>query len=249
MRVKKPLIKNLSSRGSFLISTALFVMAASMFGVLLIQMYRLFDYNKDLQVTQVRLEAVQEALETYYRRNGNRYPCPADPTEPLDTPRFGREASANCAFGLPDGTQRVPGRAGRFVRIGALPVRDLGLSDAYTVDKWGHKLIYAVTENYATATPPASNSDEGAIKIEDAVGNDATSQPENVIYTVLTHGPDKRGAYTLSGQQPIPCPAAGLAAENCDGNDATFVNTTRKNYDFNVGANTYTYTALYRAAM
>ena len=95
------------------------------------------------------------------------------------------------------------------------------------VDEWGSRFIYAVSDYYMDdnngATPkPDFAADRGAITMIDMAGTDMTPMtPGGVIYTVISLGPDVRGAVSLAGVEKQACPPSGPSAENCDNDTAT----------------------------
>ena len=116
----------------------------------------------------------------------------------------------------------VPAAPGT-VRIGAIPVRDLGLSNSYAINPWGYRYTYAVTESLAW-NKANYNLSNGLIDVVD--GNDATvlrsgmavPAPGIAEYVVVDHGTDGAGAYTGdAGVLHVPCPAVGMEMDNCNG--------------------------------
>lgn len=249
-RKHKTTVKN-SIRGIGLIEVALFVVAFGMLQIGAIKFYHFYMNNEHTQTTAENLTQAQDALNSYFQRNRH-FPCPAPQTAALDTQRYGKEATAGCAAGAPaDGTTQVAGRNGNMVRIGALPVRELGLADNADVDGWGNRLVYAVTEAYAK--PVAMTAmDQGAITIQDSQGHDVTSAAGIVIFTVMAPGPNEIGAYRSNGKVAMNCNTSGpgggtneMTWTNCHNPNATFRSTTLKKYD--MGTQSFTNSLAFRA--
>jgi prepilin-type N-terminal cleavage/methylation domain-containing protein len=175
-----------------------------------------------------RVAEAKKALADYFSVNG-RLPCPASRTDLPNTTNFGVEV--NCAAGgaAPAGTARVNG-GGNFtgaaysagvMRIGALPVRSLGLRDSAMADEYGDRILYAMSEQFANpALIPAA---KGEITLLDAGGNAiATAGAANgAVFLVVSHGPDGKGAYRmLTGAVKAACSGGALDTENCDDNNS-----------------------------
>lgn len=198
-----------------------------------VQLYEIWQVRDNASGTDRKLARIQEGLEQFLVENG-RYPCPAPLDAPLDTPEFGVEVSDNCgAAGDVPGTFRAPGRDGRMVRTGAVPVRTLGVADSLSFDAYKKRFVYAVTEEYAGPDIEV-DANNGAIAIVDGNDNNATATPGNIVQVVYSMGSDDNGAYTVSGALLQPCDSGGLSGENCDfDTDATFRNTITKSRNYN----------------
>src|SRR5690606_8563990 len=103
----------------------------------------------------------------------------------------------------------------------AVPVRTLDLPVSAMVDGWGKRFFYAVTEK--AATPGGFKNEIGGIYVRDVDGNEMTSTPGNVLYTIVSTGRDGKGGYTMQGVQGGGCTPGDADSENCD-SDAVFIN-------------------------
>lgn len=186
----------------------------------------------NLYVTRERLETIDQALQEYLSLNG-RYPCPASLSVAPDTPGYGFEQASTP--GLCDSAPVVAGRNGRNVRLGAVPVRSLGLPDDFISDAWAVRFTYAVTE--ALAQSGTFDSREGGLQVLDSADNNIAIDPTlapgdadrdgTAHYVIVSHGENELGGTPEGGGAALPCPAApSLEAENCDG-DASFRSTIR----------------------
>jgi len=240
------------ARGISLIEVCFFITVSGLILAGAAPIYTLYENHRHLDITRANLASVQSALDAYYLQNG-RFPCPARRDLALDNSGYGQEDGAivgvactsAAAFPLgttfPDaGTARavVANATGHPVpvRIGALPVRALGLPDNADSDGWGHRLTYAVTEIYGTPAA-ANNMNAGAITIQDSHANSATAGPANVVYAVVAPGADTRGAYNSNGKAPV----CGTRL-NCK-DTGTFISTTLNS---NTAASVFTDIAVYR---
>ncbi len=214
-------------KGFSLIAMALFLMATGLFIVAGSKIYDSWDRYRSAAETQESLKYIQSALQSYFSYNG-RYPCPAPLDAPLDSGAFGREVSNDCTAGAIPGTERAQGRDGRWVRTGAVPVRTLNIPEKYSHDSYDSRFIYSVTEMYAVEGS-AVDGEQGAIRIVDSNGNNATEIDGNVVQIVYSMGWDTNGAYNINGVNLAPCDPAARSGENCDfDTDATFLNTPSK---------------------
>lgn len=208
--------------GFSLITMALFIMLLGMMvvaGSILVE--RWTDKKRQVEVTE-QLALLEGNLRSYVTLNG-RYPCPAPLDAPLDSATFGVEVPAPCNDGDHQGTFRSQGSDERMVRVGAMPVRTLGLPDEMIADPWGSRYVYALTEAYGMEDAPIG-SDEGGITISDREGHNASTREGNLVYLMISQGPDKRGAYSRDGVLIAPCDPNALAGANCD-HDANFTQT------------------------
>lgn len=170
--------------------------------------------------SNTQLDEIDKAIKDYYQVNGF-LPCPARSTVALGggaTFGVATDCSAAVVAGVTD--------AGT-VRVGALPVRTLGLRDRMIADEFGNRYIYAVTETQAVDAP-GFEANNGAIRVND---NSGAAISTTVSYIVLSTGNDGKGSvrYQTGGTLPNACTAAtGLDVENCDNNgtfrDARFNN-------------------------
>lgn len=174
------------------------------------------QYWSERRHTHEKVTGIQGVL-TRFQRAHHRLPCPAPAHLPRTDPLYGVEAYGCSEGGAQDGIVRA--MAGDIaVRIGALPVRTLGLSDVEGEDSWLSKLRYAVTED--TTDPFRFSDAAGALTIIDPHGAVVT---EHASFAVISHGSNRIGAISAkTGLAVRPCADAGEAErENCD-NDTVF---------------------------
>jgi prepilin-type N-terminal cleavage/methylation domain-containing protein len=154
-----------------------------------------------LDVTKQRMAAIEAALVKHVQENGD-LPCAAPRVDRSD-PGYGRES--DCSGAAPTGTAQTAGSGGRNVRIGAVPVRTLDLSDEHRLDGWYSSFTYAVTEVLASDNP-LFDINLGAISIIDENGASVITPDGSALYAVVSHG--------YEGD----C-ASGMDAENCNDDD------------------------------
>lgn len=173
--------------------------------------------------TRKQLEQLEQSLRDYYIVKG-RLPCVASLEESTASASFGVEIGATgttCQGGLaaPAGTERVNIGGGVYVRVGMVPVRTLGLSDAAAGDKFGNRIVYAVAERLTDAGE--FGGAPGAITVRDMGNNPILS---DAAYFISSPGKDHKGAYRFStGNPETACGASGnLDVENCTLDNAIF---------------------------
>lgn len=200
-------------------------------GGVLVDQQRFTDSN-------TRVDEARRALVDYFKLNG-RLPCVAPQDIAMGATGYGTEL-ASCANGAAATGATIRVRAdgsactasatdANCVRIGALPVRTLGLSDAAAADDYGNKLFYAVTEDMTDATKVTAAL--GRISIIDGLGATIATGTGSTgaAFSVISPGPDGKGAYKLlNGVQTSGCGGSGLDLENCN-NDAVFRDTQFNN--------------------
>ena len=158
------------------------------------------------------------AVLVKFQREHHRLPCPAPLNIAQSNPLHGIEVSACSEGGVIAGVTRL--LVGSVaVRIGALPVRTLGLSDSDGEDAQGARLTYAVVE---PLTSPFQFSDMGgALTVQSPSG---AALLTGAAYVLVSHGENRIGAIAAkTGALLRPCNSGTPEEqENCDG-DSIFV--------------------------
>jgi type II secretory pathway pseudopilin PulG len=204
-REKSPIAKP-SSHGFTVVEIATVMLLSSLMLAGSLGIIKSWMNKTGTTATQQRLITIQQTLANYQTQY-NKLPCPA-PFVALNGAGFGR---GTCAGGGP-------------ILIGALPVRDLGLSDSYSANDGGYMYTYAVTQIETTKL----NGLKGAINIVDGAGTSIlpvtpAGATVGATYVVVDHGADGKGAHLLStGAVGIPCAGPGKDVPNCNG-AGTFV--------------------------
>lgn len=180
--------------------------------------------------TQQRLITIRQALDAYVQRNGY-LPCPAKRSDTTGVSSFGLEQrfGAVCNLAAPGLVQDTGGT----IYIGAVPTTSLGLAENYMADGWNQKFLYAVSiahtagiGSYATIEGPITVKHGDLTTSYDIITGGGAGN-WGATYVVLSHGPDRKGAYPIGGTTaPIACGAitAGnrIDNENCNTAGAIF---------------------------
>lgn len=183
----------------------------------------------DRITTQERMSSIQKALENFVAQNGY-LPCPAERDLTSTSASFGTESRSGAACATNGDITSVP-TASPVIYIGGVPVRTLGLPDAYAADAWSNKYLYAVGMSHVGNTDSYMNTD-GPITIKYGVRtgtNYAITTTRTgtagaaATYVIVSHGPDGKGAYPLYGAAIGTACGAATATDvtNCDTTNAT----------------------------
>lgn len=225
-------------KGFTLVEMLFSIIIVSFLMVGALQAYLVWVEEQNYKITNQRLDTIKRAINIFVQEN-RFLPCPASLSDPIDG-----SATANSVYGTAtdctiDATGFTPGTEGfidvdsaetdpntlapYLIRIGAVPIRSLGLTDEFMSDAWGRRFTYAATK-VLTDEPIAGNTivgyryNPGAISFVDTAGNSLIDPVNTMMYIVISHGPDGRGAYdNTSGQPYLGC--SGLVRAdglNCD---------------------------------
>lgn len=202
----------IKSSGFTLLEMAIVMVIVGLLLIAMVEAWKQWDTRRYYYQVDTRLSTIDQALRKYVAVNGH-LPCVASYTLPHNDPNHGR--ATDCAIPPALGTFSSPNpvRGNRAVRIGALPVRDLELSEDYYADPKGNVFTYAVTE--VQAVNPINNS-LGAIDIVDENNASLITPSGSALYVVANQGRQGEGAYYYGGGGlRLPC-GAGMDGENCD---------------------------------
>jgi alpha-tubulin suppressor-like RCC1 family protein len=208
--------------GFALVMLAAFVLVLGLVTAVMVTGSKREAYWKPQTGTTKSLETIPDQMIKYQRANYS-LPCPAPMNALPGAPEYGDDTNCTTTSAA-SGTSRVeiqPAGSGRFMRIGALPYKTLGLTEDYALDGHGNRLYYAVMEE-VTDRRTFWNA-TGAITVKDGAGADLAT---DAAYIVFSTGADGKGATASTGiAAAIACPSdnsAGADFENCDG-DTVFV--------------------------
>jgi len=227
-----------SADGFTLIEVTIGLMIVGILSIPLMQGYKIYMAEKIIDESSGRLSTIQSALQKYAVMYGH-YPIPSERNLGIGDLGFGQPytgAIPTCASGLEPICRTIIGSRDAVlpagpdpVLIGDVPFAALGLPEKFIKDAYKNKFTYAVTETLVTQ---ASFGDSlGAIRILDRNALDGDDDDRNypgsdAHYVLVSHGKNKKGAFTVDGQLVSTCNPPGVDIENCDG-DAIFIS----NYD------------------
>lgn len=223
-------IRTSTESGFSLVEVSMSIMISGLIFTMVLAMMRPLQVNIPIEQTTITLREVETALKMHVERYG-RLPCPARLNAAPNDPEYGQETDcmdASTPSGIFVGTGEEDAKE---IRVGMVPIRNLDLPEYYARDGWDNRLTYAVTTDMAI--PGLFSNLGGDISIRDSAGNDMTDVPGSALFAVISHGPDKKGAFTLEGGVAFDCMSSSdLDAENCDFSasgttNGIFVSTTR----------------------
>lgn len=238
------------SEGGFsLIEVAIALIVISLMMLPIIQTYNIYLITKKDTITKGVTDIVKSAMLKHYQKYGV-YPTPANPSIAQGQPGFGAPVPVGAGWPTCTSASTVVCKTasttfGSYtVLIGDVPFAALGIPYKSSVDGFGRKLKYAVTESLAK-TPTDFDDTKGAIEILDKIDRTDPLNPNGksiyvvgavtvprAQFVVLSMGEDGMGAFSLAGVRAVPCTSSTTASqfENCD-NDGIF----RNNYDSKIG--------------
>lgn len=146
---------------------------------------------RDLDATQDRMVAIEEAVQAYYNMN-NELPCPSDITLGVNTGNFGIQAANDTCIG---GTPAANWNSGGNVVGGGVPTKTLGLPDEFAFDGWGRRIYYHVDPD-ATVAATFSDTTTGTIRVNDATG---AARSTTGVYALVSAGRNGHGAFLRAG--------------------------------------------------
>lgn len=243
-------------RGFTLIDMAVAFMVIGLLAMPMIQQYKHWQATKNRDLTNIRVQNINEAVENFYYENG-RYPCPADPALTAADASYGDEYLDGAGTACNPALDFAPPANGTGYE-GTVPFKALRLAVKDNLDGWNNKIIYAVTKTLSDPAGPFNNV--GTLTVQqyplfnhpvsgelvcadttDELPNTFPGDPgrldtSNVHYTILSLGETGIGATYQSGTTPQACPTgAGLPfeAENCNKNGTYLMSTCLTNTNVN----------------
>lgn len=229
-----------SQDGFTLIEMMIVIIIVSLLLGPLITFVNLYFKEKAERITRENLATLSLAMGQYFSEFGH-YPCPSRLTAKNTDDDFGSQtecvaidlsgeggfsSSSSSGKGCQDGICTARGRRdGDPIKIGAVPHKVLGVPYAQTLDGYGNKITYAVTERYATSNPIQHL---GAISIKEPSGTSVIRPEDSAQFIMISHGRDEKGSFSAQG---VPnggfCNSEpGIDNENCDG-DSVFIDGQR----------------------
>lgn len=245
-------------RGFSLIDVSVLVAILGLLAASLLSSQSVKKESTGLAVTEQRLDVADAAIRQFFRENG-RLPCPASLTVRIGTDPFGgqilygREPTGTFACGGATAPTMVThgiqehrkSPPSRYIRIGALPTRDLGLPDRAGIDGWNNRIWYVVIEELATSPAavaafvlPASPHEPISLlsSLTPNVEVEKFAPGDALAYVLISMGKDQLGAYSKEGAPRVPCDLTNprsIESENCDSGDVYTYTPITDNLDVN----------------
>ncbi len=102
------------------------------------------------------------------------------------------------------------------VIVGAIPFRALQMDEEDTIDGYGARYLYAVTQSMTDAS--TFNETRGVIAVVNEGNQTVVDPPGSVGFVILSPGRNSAGGFSREGALIQACPAAaqGLESDNCN---------------------------------
>ena len=183
--------------------------------------------------TKEKLNIIYKSLAEYLMIN-KRLPCPIKLDIAKDTDaNYGAVTTTpinNCS-------SISSGSGNNQIIIGALPNRDLGLTNDMAEDDFGNKILYVVDNRLITNFVATSLTDgDGAINIGQGSG---ITKP---VLLLLSFGANSCGSYKINGEQNTTCISSNDGSgqfENSNNNTTFATSDTNPKFDDVVLTKTY----------
>ncbi len=180
--------------------------------------------SQALDVTNSRLNRIESALQRFANLH-DRLPCPAGLSVVESNVNAGMEDDCSAASPSLSGVTALESGTADELWIGAVPFKTLGLPDEEGYDYWNSRLMYVTPKNMAatgnTLDSETAGNTTDMIQIWDR-GSANLLNPVDiqnpVVYVLISHGMDKRGAYNRAGNVVVNCGAGSthMDRENCE---------------------------------
>lgn len=206
----------------------------------------LLNHYHNQHLTEDRLNKIEEAILQFIIIH-NRLPCPADCNIAINASKNTTYDSTNYSI-LADDENKVNTNFSSnsylngdecLTSLGGVPTRVLGLNIDYSLDGWGRKFLYHVSDNLCgnnsktikNCSAFSYNNNEGDLVITSKL-SDNLIYTNSGAYVLLSFGGNGIGAYLPSGtQKRLRTVINGDEYENLDG-DINYVKTNfSKNFD------------------
>lgn len=97
------------------------------------------------------------------------------------------------------------------------------ISSIDTLDAWGNRITYAVSEPLTSTAAGSFDVSYGTISVQTETGAQLTEPAGSAMWVLASHGEDGNGAYNAYGNIVAACGTVSADIENCN-NDNVFVN-------------------------
>lgn len=190
-----------------------------------------YTKKRGYEATFEQLAYLETVLQQYREAHG-RLPCPADIQDVTTDLEFGKEHGTR---GVCEDTNEFQYATDNDVVAGALPVRALGIADDLAFDSWGSRIYYSVDRRFTSQAGFVQYGPTTTGKLTVTLG--ASGSSAAAVYVLLSHGPNRHGAYPraggtirVSGRDPAAARTTevywGWEMENCDCDDGTAASVT-----------------------
>ncbi len=213
-------------KGFSLIGIAIGMIVAGLIIAGILAIAQAENANRKQANTAGNMTKIETAINQYYRLTGA-YPKPANLSFNETNPNYGKEESWASPATIPqcssatwfstDGICRTTADPNIAAIVGAVPFATLQLNIEDSLDGWGNKIIYVVTE---VKTDSSRFSDNNGVITSQALDINRIPTVVNNFtdFVLFSTGKTGRGGYGKDGIPVAPCGtlAQGFDNENCD---------------------------------
>ena len=186
-------------------------------GLLLVTSFegsKYFLIQNQIKATNVKLNAIQRAIEIYVRRTGH-LPCPA----PL-AKTSGSSNVENCNTLSNNDTDGIYKKD--QILVGGVPYRDLDLTADLSHDAWGGKFVYSIYVPAGKNIRELQDNNEYLEIYENVMGNNEDENKKhlitnNAVYSLVSAGRNKYGAFDFNTNTQLDWGRAENTVEQANG--------------------------------
>ena len=223
--MNKTFLKKSSESGFSLIELSVAIIIISIGLITALQISKIEFYEESQEELLYSLNNANDLLLSYYigtDQTGTqirRFPCPARPDLPMTHVDFGKEDCSGVS--IVNSTVPDPDSPGNNleVLIGALPIQNLNARPEDAFDVYGGQYVYAVSAKQ-TIRVNFLRTDLNAVQRQDETSSNVGNP---LPFLIASLGETGRGAYDIDGNLIEACPVSTREGENCDRNDAVFL--------------------------
>lgn len=182
-------------------------------GLLLVTSFegsKYFLIQNHIKATNVKLNAIQRAIEIYVRRTGH-LPCPA----PLaKTSGSSNVDDCNTLSHNPeDGIYKLD-----QILVGGVPYRDLDLTADLSHDSWGGKFVYSIYVPAGKNIRELQDNNDYLEVYENAIDNNNLIT-KNAVYSLVSMGRNKYGAFDFNTNKQLDWGSSNVEKNNGPNNN------------------------------
>lgn len=183
--------------GFTLIELSVVILIISLLLVTSFEGSKYFLIQNQIKATNVKLNAIQRAIEIYVRRTGH-LPCPA----PLKLTSGSSNVDDCSTLSNNDGDGIYKKDQ---ILVGGVPYRDLDLTADLSHDSWGGKFVYSIYLPAAKNIRELQDNNDYLKIYENDFDDDNNNNliTKNAVYSLVSMGRNKYGAYEFNTNNKI----------------------------------------------
>ncbi len=191
--------------GFSLIELSVVILIISLLLVTSFEGSKYFLIQNHIKATNVKLNAIQRAIEIYVRRTGH-LPCPA----PLKKTSGSSNVDDCSTLSNNDGDGIYKEDQ---ILVGGVPYRDLDLTADLSHDSWGGKFVYSIYLPAAKNIRELQDNNDYLKIYENDFDDNNNLITKNAVYSLVSMGRNKYGAYEFNTNNKITSTKANAAEQ------------------------------------